>query len=153
MNYSNSYLIQNQIDLKQAELEQQVHDLMVGAQYENFEGKRKLGIERPKSSIAEMMANKQLNKTQPSDPKMLVRGSTVIGMATNSIDGQGDGQIYQEGAGIYSQQHEEYQDFTDQAIADVDDKMNSQNNDSNNFEYFRLTGMLNSSQLDHLNLS
>lgn len=31
MNYSNSYLMQNQIDLKQAELEQQVHDLMVGA--------------------------------------------------------------------------------------------------------------------------
>jgi len=49
--------MQNQIDLKQAELEQQVHDLMAGAQYENLEGKRKLALERPKSSIAEMMAN------------------------------------------------------------------------------------------------
>ena len=102
MNYSNSYLIQNQIDLKQAELEQQVHDLMVGAQYENFDGKRKLGMERPKSSIAEMMANQQLNKTQPSDPKMLVRGSTVTGMAVNSVDGQEDGHNYQEGTGTYS---------------------------------------------------
>ena len=126
---------------------------MVGAQYENFDGKRKLGIERPKSSIAEMMANQQLNKTQPSDPKMLVRGSTVIGMAVNSVDEQEDGHNYQEGTGTYSQQHDEYQDFTDQAIAHTEDRMNSHNNDSNNVEYFRLTGMLNSSQLDHLNLS
>ena len=136
---------------------------MVGAQYENFEGKRKLGMDRPKSSIAEMMANQQLNKTQPSDPKMLVRGSTVVGMAVNSVDRQEDGQNYQEGAGTYSQQHDEYQDFTDQAITrlessvrfvnQADERMNSQNNDSNNVEYFRLTGMLNSSQLDHLNLS
>jgi hypothetical protein len=75
---------------------------MVGAQYENFDGKRKLGMERPKSSIAEMMANQQLNKTQPSDPKMLVRGSTVTGMAVNSVDGQEDGHNYQEGTGTYS---------------------------------------------------
>lgn len=105
--------MQNQIDLKQAELEQQVHDLMAGAQYENLEGKRKPALERPKSSIAEMMANQQLNKTQPSDPKMLVRGSTVVGMAASSIGGQDEGHNYQEGGGIYSQHHDEYQDFTD----------------------------------------
>lgn len=91
---------------------------------------------------------------------MLVRGSTVVGMAASSIGGQDEGHNHQEGGGMYSQQHDEYQDFTDQAIGNVDDKLISRNNmmnDSNNFEYFKLTGimggMLNSSQLDHLNLS
>ena len=46
--------------------------------------------------------------------------------------------------------HDEYQNFTDQLI-------NYQQENPNNFEmsngYFRLTGMLNSSQQENLNLS
>lgn len=75
-------------------------------------------------------------------------GGFAITEGSGSIGLAGGPEAHEEQEG--QDGHDEYQNFTDQLI-------NYQNENANHFEqshgYFRLTGMLNSSQQDNLNLS
>jgi hypothetical protein len=113
---------QNQkLDLKQAELERQVYNLMAGHN-ENRGGNqdyidnarqtqtRGFAADRPKSSIAEMIANNNQIQLDHTQQKLVSHGSA-----------DGNFYIVDDGghlpdANAQSQQHEEYQDFTNQLI-------------------------------------
>lgn len=156
------------MEVKHGELEKQVQNFLtrgtkkrasIQEYYENAKGKAMIAVERPKSSIAEMIANNnkiQFNQTQQ---KLISHGS-----ADRNIMPQEE---HANAGGVGSNSlnhHEEYQNFTNQLIQyktnqevcktrlgqqDAINKQIASKGDLQSHGYFKFTEILNSTNFDH----
>ena len=159
--------------MKQAELESQVRELMGQMdQEQEIQLQNLQNLTRPKSSIAEMMANakrqQNLNQTQPlSKYNFEVEVYNLRGAANEGYKEDGYYAITENNASLAALEpqdtggqddktntddqqidegHEEYQEFTDQLIHNFDNEHDLEQSQG----YFKITGMLNNSQQDQL---